>query len=76
MKFNKIMFLLAMTCISAVSFAQKTTVFTEANLAYKAGEEFYDKGLYSAAIKEYKKAMVLLLPANEPESKMLRTRAE
>ncbi|MDF1863781.1 MAG: tetratricopeptide repeat protein [Saprospiraceae bacterium] len=76
MKFKKIMFLLAMTCISAVSFAQKTTVFTEANLAYKAGEEFYDKGLYSAAIKEYKKAMVLLLPANEPDSKMLRTRAE
>jgi tetratricopeptide (TPR) repeat protein len=76
MKFKKAFFLLAMTCYCAVSFAQKTTVFTDANLAYKAGEEFYDKGLFSSAVREYKKAMDLLLPTNEPESKMLRTRAE
>ncbi len=56
--------------------AQKTTVFTEAQLAYKRGEEFFQKGVYGYAMSEYKAAVQQLLPANEPEWEQLRMRAE
>ncbi len=56
--------------------AQKTTVFTEANLAFKRGEEFFDKGVYGYAMTEYKNAIDLLMPANAPEWELLRMRSE
>lgn len=56
--------------------AQKTTVFTESQLAYKRGEEFFQKGVYGYAMSEYKAAMLQLLPANEPEWEQLRMRSE
>ena len=46
--------------------AQATTVFTEANLSYKRGEDFFNKGVYGYAMTEYKHAIDLLRPANEP----------
>ncbi|MCC6723304.1 MAG: tetratricopeptide repeat protein [Saprospiraceae bacterium] len=56
--------------------AQKTTVFTEAQLAYKRGEELFQKGVYGYAMTEYKEAIQQLLPANEPEWEHLRMRSE
>ena len=56
--------------------AQKTAVFTEANLAYKRGEDFFNKGVYGYAMDEYKQAIEKLRPANEPEFEQLRMRSE
>jgi tetratricopeptide (TPR) repeat protein len=48
-------------------YAQETTVFTEANLAYKRGLAFYDQGVFGLAQKEFKTATELTRPVNEPE---------
>ncbi len=56
--------------------AQSTTVFTEANLAYKRGMDFYDKAIYTAAMQELYVALTQLRPAPEPEARLLRVQAE
>ncbi|RME07252.1 MAG: hypothetical protein D6816_06835, partial [Bacteroidetes bacterium] len=56
--------------------AQKTTVYTEANLAFKRGEDLFNKGVYGYAMEEYADAMRMLLPANEPSWELLSMRAE
>lgn len=56
--------------------AQQTTVFTEANLSYKRGVDFFDQGLYGLAQKEFQAAMTTLRPVNEPEWRDLKTSAE
>ena len=45
--------------------AQKTTVFTDAQLAFKRGEYLFETGAFGAAMNEYKTAMELLQPASE-----------
>ncbi len=72
----KVILLVGIACLTGGLWAQQTTVFTEANLAYKRGEEFYQKGLYGKSRSEYEAARTLLRPANEPQSQMLKTRAE
>lgn len=62
-------------CVFAVH-AQQTTVFTEATLAYKRGVDFFDQHLYGLAQKEFRSAIDLLRPANEPEWKAVKTDAE
>lgn len=57
-------------------FAQQTTVYTEANLAYKRGLDFYNQRLFGLAQKEFRTAMDLLRPVNEPEWTAVRTDAE
>ena len=57
-------------------FAQATTVYTEANLAYKRGMDFYDKGIYNLAMQEFYVALTQLRPAPEPEARLLRGLAE
>lgn len=57
-------------------FAQQTTVFTEANLSYKRGVDFYNQRLFGLAQKEFRTAMDLLRPVNEPEWGALKTDAE
>lgn len=56
--------------------AQETTVYTEANLAYHRGLEFFNQNLYGQAQTEFRKAIELLRPVNEPEWNGLRTDAE
>ena len=56
--------------------AQETTVFTEANEAFKRGETFFDLGLFNDAQREFDKTIKLLLPVNEAEAELLRTKAE
>ena len=72
----RVLFAAAICCVSMQLLAQKTTVFTEANLAFKRGEEFFDKGVYGYAMTEYKNAIDLLMPANAPEWELLRMRSE
>jgi tetratricopeptide (TPR) repeat protein len=75
---NKISAILTVVacCFALQLGAQKTTVFTEANLAYKRGEEFFQKGIYGYAMSEYQSAIEKLRPSNEPEWDLLRMRAE
>lgn len=56
--------------------AQQTTIYTEANRAYKQGTEFLDQGLLGQAQEAYKQAIDLLLPVNESAANLLRTKAE
>lgn len=56
--------------------AQQTTIYTEANAAYKRGLEFYNQRLYGLAQKEFREAMELLRPVNEPEWTALKADAE
>jgi len=56
--------------------AQSSTVFTEANLSYNRGVDFFNQNLYGLAQKEFRAAMDLLRPANEPEWKAIKTDAE
>jgi tetratricopeptide (TPR) repeat protein len=57
-------------------FAQQTTVFTEATQNYKRGVDFFNQQLYGLAQKEFRTAMELLRPVNEPEWKAVKTDAE
>jgi TolA-binding protein len=56
--------------------AQQTAVFTEATLAHKRGVDFFNQNIYGLAQKEFRTAMTLLRPVNEPEWKALKTDAE
>ncbi len=56
--------------------AQETAVYNEANLAYKRGVDFFNQNLYGIAQKEFRIAMDLLRPANEPEWKAVKIDAE
>lgn len=73
---KRIALLLCITGLMTPLLAQQTTVFTEADLAYKRGLAFYGQGLLAQAQKEFEEAVTLLLPVNEAESRLLRTRAE
>ncbi len=69
--------LVVVSCLATLPLiAQKTTVFTESQLAYKRGEELFQKGVYGYAMTEYKAAMEQQVPANEPEWEQLRMRSE
>jgi tetratricopeptide (TPR) repeat protein len=63
-------------CSLSTIYAQPTTVFTEANLAFKRGMDFYDKAIYTAAMQELYVALTQLRPAPEPEARLLRGQAE
>lgn len=57
-------------------YAQQTTVFTEANLAYKRGVDLFNQGVYGLAQQEFQTAINLLRPVNEPEWRETKTNAE
>ncbi len=74
---QKISFILSIAFITSISLsAQQTTVFTEANLAYKRGMDFYEKGIYTVAQQEFYTALTQLRPVPEPEARLLRGKAE
>ena len=76
MRFKKNWCTFAIILFSFIVVAQPTTVYTEAQLAYKKGVEYYDKGIFGLAQKEFQKSLSLLQPTNEPEFKLLQTQAE
>jgi len=57
-------------------FAQQTTVYTDANGAYKRGVDFFDKGLYAAANVEFTKVLRANIPTQEPKFRDLQMKAE
>lgn len=65
----------ALLCFFSLQ-AQYSTVFTEANLAYKRGVDFFNQNVYGLAQKEFRTAMDLLRPVNEPEWRAVKTDAE
>jgi tetratricopeptide (TPR) repeat protein len=70
---------LSISCFLLATFllpAQQTTVYTEANLSYKRGIEFFEQGLFGLAQKEFYTAINTLRPVNEPEWRDLKTNAE
>ncbi len=62
--------------LSLAMYAQQTTVFTEANQHFKNGKTFYDQGLVGKAQAEFVKVVRMLQPENEPDSELLRMKAE
>ena len=75
LKKTAFLFLIAITTLTSLS-AQQTTIFTEANLAYKRGMDFFDQGLFGKAQKEFQKTINLLRPLNESEARLLKMQAE
>ena len=76
MIYKQFLVLLLMLGIGNSLLAQQTTIFTDANAAYKRGIDFFDKGLYNAANVEFTKVLTAELPENEPEFRDLRMKAE
>lgn len=70
--FGCCLFLLAGSALPA----QQTTTYTEANLAYRRGIDFFNQNVYGLAQKEFKTAIDYLRPANEAEWKAVKTQAE
>lgn len=73
-KFFALLLLFGMHALSLQ--AQQTTIFTEADEAYKYGVELYEQGVFAKAQDEFDRALRLLLPANDPEAELLRVKAE
>ena len=67
---------LILLVFSVQVFGQQTTSFTEANLDFKNGLNFYDQGLFGQAMQEFTKVIQKLAPVNDPESDLLRMKAE
>lgn len=76
MRIRKIALLLGILGLCVPLLAQQTTVYTEANQAYKRGMEFYEQGVFAQSQAEFKRAIDLLRPVNEPENDLLRMKAE
>ncbi len=58
------------------SYAQRTTVYTEANANFKKGLEFFDLGVYGMAQAEFSKVLNKEAPVNEPEYRIIKKKAE
>ena len=56
--------------------AQSTTIYTEANEAFKRGEAFMEQGLFEQAQTEFQKTVDKLRPVNEARAELLMTKAE
>ena len=76
MKIKQVALLLLMVFATLALKAQQTTVYTDANLAFKRGLEFYEEGLLAKAKREFQQTIDLLRPIDEAEAEMLRTKAE
>jgi TolA-binding protein len=70
-----ILFAIFCVCFSSLK-AQQTTIYTEANSAYKQGTELYSQGVYGVAQQEFKRTIDLLRPVNEPQWEQVKTDAQ
>ncbi|MFT4665141.1 MAG: tetratricopeptide (TPR) repeat protein [Polaribacter sp.] len=76
MSIHKVFKLLLFLTIPLFCSAQKTSLYTEANLLYKRGMNFYDQNVYGLAQTEFAKAINVLQETNDPEYKLLKTLSE
>ncbi|MFZ4545739.1 MAG: hypothetical protein ACOYOA_16940, partial [Saprospiraceae bacterium] len=75
---SKIFFSISFSLIylSVIGNAQETAVFSDANLNYKRGMEFYEQGLYGQAQAEFKQVLSQNLSPNQAEFALLTANAE
>lgn len=76
MPFRKFVFLFIFCLNSLFSFAQQTSVFTEAQRYFKQGNDLFDKGIFAAAQSEYQRAYNLVQPVNEEQAQVLYRKAK
>ncbi len=76
MSIKKAALLLVFMTTSLFVFAQKTSIYSEANLAYKRGMDFYEQRIYPLAQQEFVKVIETLREVNDPEYRLLSTQAE
>lgn len=76
MNFKPIALLILACCFGSGLFAQQTTIYTDAELAFKRGMDFYDQGLLAKAKREFQTAADLLQPVNEERAELLRSKAQ
>jgi tetratricopeptide (TPR) repeat protein len=69
-------FIVLLLLCSNKIYAQQTTVYTEANIAFKHGTELYEKGIFVPARQEFERAANLLRPVNEAEWRSLKRQAQ
>jgi TolA-binding protein len=73
---RKLALIAAMCCVWLIpSFAQQTTIYTEANAAYKQGLDLYQQGVYGVAQQEFRRTIELMRPVNEPQWQQIKTDA-
>lgn len=70
--------LLGVVWMAAVSLchSQRTIVYTEINADFKKGLEFFDLRAFPMAQAEFRKVLERLQPVNEPEYRIIKTKAE
>ncbi|MBX2815565.1 MAG: tetratricopeptide repeat protein [Saprospiraceae bacterium] len=73
---QRLIVLALLTFVAGTIGAQRTTVFTEPNLAFSKGQEFFDQGLYSMAQDEFRKIIHQQLPAQEPRYRIINKKAQ
>lgn len=76
MKIKQVALLLSYCLFITGLSAQQTTVYTDAELAFKRGIDFYNHGVLAKAKREFTEAINLLQPVNEEEAMLLRSKAE
>jgi len=76
MKYRSIVLLMCCLFAGVSLFGQQTTYYTEALKDYKAGEAFYEEGLYGKAQRSFREVLNSQLPINEPRAELLRAKAE
>jgi len=57
-------------------YGQNSAIYTQTNLAYKKAMNLYEEGIVGLAQTEFKNVIETLRPLNEPESVLLKTKAE
>ena len=73
---KRLALLMALAITLSPLMAQQTTVFTEANEAFKTGNILFEQGVFGNAQREFQRTLRLLQPVNEPDAELLRTKAE
>lgn len=73
---KKCALILVMTAFTYWVNAQQTTVYTEANLSFNQGMEYFEEGLFGKARHSFEETIELLRPVNEPKAELLRKKAE
>ena len=73
---KKIIFISLTTLSLSATYAQRTTVYTDPQLAYKHGMELYEQGLYGQAQAEFQQTLSLINHGSEHEFPALRAVAE
>ncbi len=76
MNLKNLLLAVLLTLFSGVLLAQETSIFTEMNLAYKRGIDFYQKGLFGQAQKEFEKVIQTPIPPDYTRGETIKADAE